>query len=301
MGLGKIPLFQGDPFLKEALGEGGGVAFQDALLLICGVNIQEYRQIVVGSEGGVHGVGTLDDGQLLGGDGDGGTQGPGGAIERAVAHGLSLTKWAQNLLQEPFAIQVTADLGQAVGGALLGAQEEIIHVEHGAAVQILQEPRKGGFARGAAALNGDHRRDFFLREGVDAGKEGEEGDIFVGDDAVGGGVGGAEGVGMVNGRIARLRPRGELFFKILGREGEQTLADEVAGDTELILQVLATRGLGFGGAAEQLPQGFGGETLLQAGEVDPAIGTVQGIGRGGGDAGKGGVFPADVGNGGILV
>jgi hypothetical protein len=43
----KIPVFERNPLIEEPLGKPRGIAREDALFLILGIDIEEYRKVVI--------------------------------------------------------------------------------------------------------------------------------------------------------------------------------------------------------------------------------------------------------------
>ena len=186
----KIGVFKRDPLLKKAFGKRGRVTFCNALLLRCGIDIQKDGKVVVLPEGGVHGVCALNDGQLLVRHGDRVAKRLRGAIKLAVAHGLVHAHRAQHVVHQSLAVQIAAYLSKPLGRALRGLQEKVVCVEEvagAAAVNLQQSVCQRGFTACAAALKGDDRAAV-CQAFVYLGQQGQNGDVLIGDHAVGGAI-----------------------------------------------------------------------------------------------------------------
>ena len=77
------------------------------------------------------------------------------AVKGAIGKANSAFQRYQYFLFESLIIHIAADLCIPLWGTLLWTQEEIIHVEHIAVIDLCQLPGKGGFACGAVTVDSD--------------------------------------------------------------------------------------------------------------------------------------------------
>ena len=159
-------IFHRNPFLKEPLMEECRT-LQDPLSLGFFVHGQQYLQIIGIAEIRMVAVCSLDDVQLLGCNADRRSKGEGAAIKGAVSERSPRFQRNQDFLVESFVIHIAANFCKPFGGALLRAEEEIIHVEHIAVVDLSQFCSEGRFAGGAFAVDGNDHHILLCQEFIE--------------------------------------------------------------------------------------------------------------------------------------
>ena len=149
-----IGLLHGDPFFLEGLEPVSPLAGKETADLDGGIHRKEEAEVVEVPQGGMAGIGALNEDDGRGTDLDGIAERHGFADKGTVGYPLPRGQGEQHLLQEPLPIQISAGLRQPFGSSLLGAEEEIVHVDDGAPQDGGQLPGQRGLTRGATSVDG---------------------------------------------------------------------------------------------------------------------------------------------------
>ena len=108
----------------------------------------------------MHGVCSLGNNELFRRGLHGILQLHGSAVEPPVKNLFAAPEREQHLGEKPFPIHIPTGLGKPRGGALLGAEKKVVHMEHGAAVPFGENFAERRFAARAPALNGETHGGF---------------------------------------------------------------------------------------------------------------------------------------------
>ena len=103
---------------------------------------------------GAEGIAALKHRQRGGGNDDLRPKVAGAAPPGPIAGGLVPAQGGEDLGVKAFVVHVATRLLQPLGGALVGPEKKVVHVDHRAAIDVRQRPGQGGLARGAGAVDG---------------------------------------------------------------------------------------------------------------------------------------------------
>ena len=199
------------------------------------------------------------------------------AVKGTVLYRLPTGQGGKHLLHKPLPIQIPANLGKPLRRPLLGAEKEIVGVDHAAPVDTRQGLGQGALARCAPPLNGENY-GAILQKCIELGKQRQEIGVAVGDHTVRGCVSLPKCLGVVNGGIAHSPPRLQLLLKLMGIQRNLTRLDHLPNGDDHILQPLLALGLGLGGGQKQIRQGLGSQSVIQPRKMHPTVLTRKTVG-----------------------
>ena len=167
----KIRPLHRDPAAEKLLCLLRRIAAQNALALQFRGDVQKNGKVVVRRKVGVHGVCPLGHNELSRRGLHGALQLHGSAVEPPVKNLFAAPEREQHLGKEALPIHISSGLGKPRRCALLGAKEEVVHVEYGAAVPPGEDLTERRLAACAPALDSETHGQVSGQPPVKLGKE----------------------------------------------------------------------------------------------------------------------------------